>query len=587
MKCAACLYLTAIAALLGAGCSPSAENQGANHAEERAAATITAPALTWLAYRVRADAGAELNADTGWAAAQNSAADLLYDQPFRLRVQVVAEAADSQGHLLGLQYRVGTGDWLPIGVAHFPYPDFATPMISVIAVQAYAHGDETERLLGTPETVWDDGFGLNASAWTPVWRVLDEALEWEWPLVVRRFYDGPGFAEDGTQVQVRIVDGLGRAVAGQDPVSLSFAARPGHLGGTFVETPGRLGPYQSATGDLYFFIEPSETDNRFMAVVSSDGGFSWREQDGAGRPTADDLEGVASTRFGNVIHIIHQQSEEVFYHAFDMGPPARWLVNSESIATHGKPPTQYADLAARSDGSLVALYAGESRLFLQIRSSDGRWQAPAELDSEIGPVLSGPVLAAGPDDVISLAYTGRDGSGFVRHLLPDGSLSDRQLLSSQLGTRDIENGAIAPMVVIPDTGETVVIYRHDDGLLHERRLTRVGELTDPVQVSQFAVVTDAVDSEQVGADLVLHNDRLHLLFIEENSRAIYYTWRQVASTAAAPWSAPQVLVGNIDAGWVRGSVHVNQAGQPVYGFVYDAGSGGGSGFNTYMAIPLE
>jgi hypothetical protein len=262
-------------------------------------------------------------------------------------------------------------------------------------------------------------------------------------------------------------------------------------------------------------------------------------------------------------------------------------VNSESIATPAEPPTQFADLAARSDGSLVALYAGESRLFLQIRSPEGRWLAPAEIDTDTGPELSGPVLVAGPDDVVSMAYTGRNGSGYVRHLLPNGSLSDRQLLSSQLGTRDIENGAIAPMVVIPDTGDTVVVYRHDDGLLYERRLTRTGELTEPVSVSTLAVVTDAVDSEQVGADLVLYDGVLHVLFIEQSSRAIYHTTRPVVSVESAPWSEPQLLVGDIDAGWVRGSVHVNQAGQPVYGFIYDAGSRGGSGFNTYMAIPLQ
>lgn len=547
------------------------------------AAETLAPDLHWQAFRVRSDIMTPLNADSGWAAAENSAAELAYDQPFRLRVQVSADRADSDGHVLRLQYRLTDSPWRAVGLAHFPYPDFATPMISVVATDAYEHGEETVRLLGPADTVWDDGFALNAVVETPVWRTTGEALEWEWPLVVRRFYDGPGFAEDGAELMLRLVDAYGRPLSGSDPVRLIFSAADGHLGGTFVETPGRIGPYQTANGDLYFFMEPSETDNRFMAVMSADYGRSWREVDGAHRPDEGDLEGVATARFGDVIHMLHQQSEEVFYHAFQMGQPGQWLVNSESIATPAEPPTQFADLVALSDGSLLALYAGDHKLFLQRRSVNGRWQAPEEIDVNLTPDLSGPVLAVADDDVVTLAYTGRDGGGFVRHWLPDSGLSARVQFASDLGVTDSENGAIAPLIVLPESGETVLIYRQADGYLYERRFNRDGSLSDVGQVTRQSVVTDAVDAEQVGADTFYHDGTMHVLFIDADDRNIYHA----RSTQAGVWSDAELLIGGIDAGWVRGSVHLDAEGRTVFGMVIDAGSQGGSGFNRYLSIPLD
>jgi len=543
--------------------------------------------LQLMSFRFRGDFNAELNADTGWAASENQATALYYDDPFRLRIQVTANMAPPEGHILGLQYRRQGSTWLPVGFSDFPYPSFATPMVSVISTQAYAHGAETERVLGDPDMDWDDGAGLNAVASTPVWRTVNDALEWEWPLVIRRFSDGPSFADDGITFELRVVDGNGQPVPGPHPMQLNVTASPGHLGGTFIETPGRLGPYQSEQGHLYFFMEPSETDNRFMAVKSTDYGNSWREVDGARRPRADDLEGVASTRIGSTIHFIHQVSEEVFYHAFEMGSPmsgpGAWLVDSQSIATPEEPPSQIADLTARSDGSLVALYGGSRRLFLQVRSAEGIWAEPIEIDSNMGPDLSGPVLVTGNDDIVTMAYTGRDGSGFVRHLYPDGSLSPRVLLSSKLGSNDEENGAILPLVTFPESGVTAVLYREQDGMLFERRFSRNGDLSAPVQVSAIPVITSAVDSDQVGADLIRHGSTLHLLFIEAQSRSIFHT----RSDQPGIWSEPRPVIEDIEAAWVRGSVHVDAAGNSVYGFVYDGGSRGGSGFNRYFALPLQ
>src|SRR5690606_18069774 len=105
----------------------------------------------------------------------------------------------------------------------------------------------------------------------------------------------------------------------------------------------------------------------------------------------------------------------------------------------------------------------------------------------------------------------------------------------------------------------------------------------PIQISPIAVVTDAVDSEQVGADLIAHGSTLHLLFIDEQSRSLFHS----RSSSEGVWSAPELLIEGIDAAWVRGSVHLNAAGNRVYGFVFDGGSQGGPGFTRYFSMPLE
>jgi len=550
------------------------------------AMSVESPGLELTAFRFREDINAELNADNGWAASENAAPVLYYDDPFRLRIQVQAGSTPPQGHILSLQYRWQGRPWLPVGVSDFPYPSFATPVVSVISTRAYSHGAETEGLLGNVGADWEEGAGLNAVGVTPVWRLENNAMEWEWPLVIRRFSDGPTFAEDGI-FELRVVDGNGLPIPAPVPIEMKVSAPQGHLGGTFIETPGRLGPYQSEEGHLYFFMEPSETDNRFMAVKSTDYGNSWREVDGAGRPMADDLEGVASVRTGSTIHLIHQVSREVFYHAFDMGDPGSrpdtWLVNSQSIATPEEPPTQFADVTARSDGSLVTLYSGSRRVFMQIRSPEGIWGVPMEIDSNVEPDLSGPVMVTGTDDIVTMAYTGRDGSGFIRHLYPDGRLSPRLLLSTNLGSDDKENGAILPLVALPETNTTVVLYREQDGIIYERRYSSEGELSAPVKVSNLPVITNAVDSDQVGADLIGYGSSLHLLFIEAHSRSIFYS----QSDQPGIWSEPQPVVEGIEGAWLRGSIHVDAAGEPVYGFVFDGGSRGGSGFNRYFAHPLH
>jgi hypothetical protein len=513
--------------------------------------------------------------------------EVYFESPFSIQFEVAIPENHPGKRRCILQYRVDPGDWNEVVPADFPYPDAQTPDVSIVpsfaSYLALPPGDTLTR--SKIEKI--GGAGLSLSAKTPVWSKTGGTVRWEWPLVIRRFSDGPTFTEDGTRSQFRLVDAGGAPLPGLAPLEITARAPEGLLAGTFIETPARIGPYQSDSGNLYFIMEPAETDNRMMMVKSEDFGKSWREVDGNNRPTADDLEGVGTTLTEGTIHILHQTSDAVYYHAFNLEDhpdrPDQWAVDSEVIARPGEPPVQVAALEARPDGSLLAVYGTPSGITLQFRNPEGIWSPGIEVDAGENTHLSGPQMVSNSKGEVYLAYRGSDGSAWVRTVLSDNTLSPPQLFATGMGLSEAEQGAILPLLYLPESDAVVMVYRMESGLLWERRLSGAGSLSDPVKISDLPVVINAVDSDQTGADAITYQNQVHLTFIDEDTRSIFYTF----SREDGSWETPQVEIGNIDACWIRGSRLKGMDGNSIYGFVFDAGSRSGRGLNRYHSIPLQ
>lgn len=535
------------------------------------------------AFRVRSDFEAALNASGDWAGAANAGMTVNADQPFRLRIELEADGMAGQPRRFWLQYRHNGGAWTDLSAADFPYP-LVTPPISVVSNGEYRPGEATEDLLAGSRAPFQPGVGMVLEATTPSWRAEGRAQgEWEWPLVVRRFSDHAHTNDTGDTYQLRVADASGTCASAVDPTFT--VAVPDHLlGGTFVETPGPIGPWQASNGDLYFLMEPAETSNSLMMVKSSDGGRSWREVDGAHRPATGDLEGFASTLAGDGVHILHQTSEAVFHHAFRTSDhptaPDTWAIRDERVAAPGEPPVQVAALAARADGSLLGVYGTPEGLELRTRGTDGRWSAATAIDPDAGARLSGPMLATGKDDVVHLAYTDRDGRAWYRTIAADGRAGPRQQVSDQLGRADTDVGAVLPLVYLPETDTLMVVYRLANGALRERRSVAGGPLGEAALVTDRAVVQGAVDSDQAGADAIALQGSAQVLFIEADSGSLYHA----ATDAAGRWQPATLQVDDIDGQWVRGRPLRRADGTMVYGYVYDAGSNGGSGMNRYGEV---
>jgi hypothetical protein len=621
----AALAGTALLAGLLAACSDR-EAPSASDSPGSSTALESSP-FTQTAFRVRTDTATGLNVDGGWGGLENQSVTVWADRPFRIRFEIEGPGEDpgstaaepaTTGVRFGLQVQRNGEAWTEVLARDFPYPDeISTPRVSIVSTNAWTSGEATADLLRVAETPFVPGWGVVLDSVAPPWPETaaeggpgpageaaggpgsgGEATgrpgtpthgEWEWPVVIRRFADGAVTNEAGDIFTFRMVDGAGRPVGGGVPATVTLSIPDGLLGGTYVETPGVLGPWQASNGDLYFPMEPAETFNVLMAVKSSNEGRSWEEVDGLNRPATDDLEGFATTLYDGRIYMLHQISEATYLHAFNTSDvadaPDRWVIQDELVSSHSEPPTQVAALVARSDGSLVASYGDSLGLRWRTRAPGGGWGEEGVVHTAPGWVASGVMAAVGADDVVHLAYTalgGGERSVWYCTLQPDGALSRPQLLATGVGLREEDIGALAPLVYIPGSDVVLALYRLADGSLNERRISADGTVTPPIRVTPRRVVQNGSDSEQVGADAVVHDGVVHVLFIDEETRDLFH----IVSSSPGQWTPAVPVVEGINAQWVRGRVVVGADGDPVYGFVYDAGSDGGSGMNRYGSLPL-
>ena len=422
------------------------------------------PANAQPSFRVRSDFSAPLNADQGWAAPVNVDVTIQADRPFRLRLEVEGEPGAPGRQQFRLQYRRNEGDWTNVEAHDFPKPesdDAKTPRVSVVSCAAYRPGETTADLLAGSAAEFRAGTGVTLADRTQWWSGARAHGEFEWALVVRRFADGAVTNEEGDRFEFRMVDGNGVPRGGSRHPTVRLAIPPGHVGGTFVETPGRIGPWQASNGDLYFIMEPAETSNLFMMVKSTDNGRTWREVDAANRPPIRDLEAVDARQVGDTIHILHEVSRSARYHSFrtsdHRAQPDSWAVRGELVADVA-PVAQAAALEVRSDGSLVAFYVGPTRIHYSIRSPAGGWSKDRIIDAHVPPSLAGPQAVRGADDTVHLAYYGTDGTIWYRRLLPDGTLTAREQIAAGAGTSRAEYGAVLPLIYISDTNTLVIVY---------------------------------------------------------------------------------------------------------------------------------
>jgi hypothetical protein len=546
-------------------------------------------ALAEPAYRVRADLAAPLNSDEGWAQPLNQPATVDADAPFRVRFELEREILPAGATGIILQYRHNDEeDWVEVGAFDFPYPkgeEPRSPRVSIVSTPAYAHGQPTRDILAGSSAKFAGGAGLNLAAQAPAWFAGEGGhFEIEWPLVVRFYADGPVTNADGDRFELRMADGDGEPLTGQRVATVHLRVPEGHLGGTFIETPGRIGPLRASNGDLYFMMEPAESENLFMMVKSTDGGRSWHEVDGSNRPSTDDLESVDARLVGDTIHIVHQITESLVYHAFNTSDhptaPDTWAVTDE-IGANEEAVAQAASMVIRRDGSLVVFYVGAT-LHYSIRDPQGKWSPAHLVDPAETLLLAGPQAILQADDTVSFGYFRGDGTVWFRQLKPDGGITSARLVSDGIGAEEAAYGSVLPLVLMPD-GETVVmVYQKETGGLWERRIDGAGELTAPRAVTDRPVVREAADSQQPGADVVAIGDHVHVLFSADEDRHLYHTH----DAADGSWQPAKLLVDEVRVEWVRGAVYPQPDGSWLYQFVYDAGSGGGAGMNRYGELVI-
>lgn len=526
-------------------------------------------------FRFRSDFGVPLNANSGWAAGLNERAILPVDQPFRLRIQLQSPKARDELRHYFLEFSYNGGPWEPVIAADFPYPDYASPLVSIVSAP-FSTDEPTGDLLPHADLeTGEDGRLVNLSPVTPVAGENGVASEWEWPLVVRGIADGPRYVRSGDRIEFRVTRLHGPTLDSLLIPALEIQIPDQHISGTYVESPGRIGPWQVDNRDFYFIMEPTETDNRFLMVKSPDNGRTWVEVDPDNRPPARDLEAVDARLAGSTIHIVHQESD-VWYHEFatsEAGSTAdRWLIQSEWIAKPAKPPVQSVAIERRSNGDLIALHGDGPGITIRQRTAAGTWKKLHHIDRL--PRLNGLQALIDRKDRLHFLYTSSNGTAWTQVLDPENRLQPALLISDNLGQSEADVGSVLPPVLFNEGRTIVFCFREKDGRLYERRLNlAIGEMTPKIAVTEQPVVQNAVDSDQAGASLVAVGDQLGVLFIEDSSRDLFFT----ASRPNGTWTQPQMLMEGIDGCWIRALPA--QDGRIAY--AVDAGSKGGAGRNRF------
>lgn len=527
------------------------------------------------------------------------------DRPFRIRFELEWPAAGAIGvageSRFRLEVRRNGGRWEALLARDFPYPhEISTPRVSIVHATTWAHGANTGDLLDGSRAPFIGGTGVALDSMTRAGSVEAAAsgpaqTEWEWAVVIRLYADGAVTNAEGDTFEFRMVDADGRPVASREDGPIVRLHVPDRLlGGTFVETPGVLGPWQAVDGALYFPMEPAETFNVLMTVKSEDFGETWKELDGANRPRTDDLEGFATAMHGGRVYMLHQVSDATWLHAFAttdaVSGADSWVIRDELVAEHSEPPTQVAALVAHPDGSLAAIYGDSPGLRFRMRSPDGEWGGEGRIDGPEGTVASGVMAARGEDGRIHVAYTaGSTGRRDVwyRIVSPSGQPGNPIRVSTGVGVTDDDVGAVAPLVHLSESGLTVIPYRLADGYLYAKTVRNDGTLTPATRVTDRQVVQNGSDSEQVGVDAIGFEGRVILVVIDEETRDLRIIDGRPDADGSIRWNPARALVDNVNAQWVRGRAIRDAAGRPVYGIVYDAGSDGGSGMNRFVRIPLR
>ena len=548
---------------------------------------------TLTSFRVRSDFDVSLNAAGSWANEEGAEATVYADRPFRIRFEIENPGGASSGTAgFSLQYSYNGGEWSDIEVHDFPKPakgSGRSARLSIVSCPGVEMRRPTIDMLSGSDLPFQAGTGIELSERTPrnYGPVEGTHSEFEWALVIRRFADGPLASEEGDLFELRLVDAAGTPLQSNRNPLLHFSIPPGHVGGTFVENPGRIGPFQASNGDLYFIMEPAETNNIFMMVKSKDQGRTWHEIDGSNRPGNNDLESVDAHLVGDTIHILHQKSR-TRYHTFRTSDhpvhPDTWAIRDEHVCNETDVKEQMVSLAVRSDGSLVAFFISQTINF-SIRSTEGNWSPALEIEPAEERVFTGPQAVVDADDTVHLAYYGLDGTIWYRTLLPDNTLTPEVLLATGAGFGcpiiEFEFGAVLPLVYLPSSDTIVILYRLAEGRLWERRVVNGAEPTPAVKVTDRNVIRHTVDSMQPGADVVALRETLHLLFIDECTSSIYYT------NDKDGWQPSTLQIGDIQGSWIRGQIYTRPDGATVYGFIYDAGSLGGGGMNRYDEVLLS
>jgi hypothetical protein len=553
-------------------------------------------------FRVRTADAVGLNVDSGWAAALDTDPTIDAETLFRIRFELEELDSNSKTATLKFQYRKGAGGW--VDLTYQPRTALATaaPSVYITDSAQYVDAAATTNVLAASAKTFTAGTGEENNT-LPELTMNNQHTEYEVCVVIHTFYDGPGQNVDADTFEFRMVESDDTILGGTyvtPQITLNVPA--GLIGGCFVESPARIGPFLDTNGNLYAIIEPAETENVMIVIKSTTGGDDWAEVDGANRPTNTDLESVDVQQVGDTLHILHQRgslySHAVLYHRFRMSDhatnPDTWEITDEAITSTISTSNQCAAIAVRSDTTIVAFYNSgdgtDDRVYYKIRSSGGVWGSENSLDNTATTAFLFASCVLGASDKVHIFYHEQDNHDiYHKSLNSSDTLSARELVEADASSGATLRWGMTEAIYWDDSGDEIIMVAvrdESDKFLYTIVVTNDGS-PETRKLATAAVAEKDQDSEQPTATLAI-DAATKTAYILYSGNVDYDLWRDKAVNDGG-WGTDVELLADKTIHWVRARVFTHSAGnggKKVLGYLYDNGSDGGTGFIWYKEYEL-
>lgn len=555
-------------------------------------------------YRVRNDSYG-LNVDNGWLDSEDTATDADVESLVRIRFGLEELDGLSKTITPKFQYQKnGTGGWTDLAVEADPVQSTTRPAVFITNSAQYADGDATNTALLSGSKTWVNATGEENNT-VPSITLNNQRTELEVAVWMSALYDGPGQNDANDYFEFRVVESDNTLLEGSYVLARVDCTVPtGLIGGANVESWNRC-LVCDANGNLYYLGEYATSENGVAMFKSTDGGDTWTEMDGAGRPSQVDLESADIAQEGDTLHVLVQGNTDVYYHRFYTSDHATladtWdnTIVDEAVATSLTVNDQTAAIEYRdntSPSTLVAFYqhagSGNERIYYKIRSTGGSWGSENNLDSEASKDVTWVTVVKGASNLIHIAYlVNTDGYAYHRSLNTSDTLSGRELVHNDCGTGTSDQKKLPVPVYFDDGGdEKIMIFVHDesDSYLYSSIVTNDGTPASVVQATSNTVnYNTGNQSLQVPAATGANGTSVYLVYGALSDGDIY-----LAEYTGGSWQGSDVKqqTATAEADSIMGAVFTHNSGNGgnvVIGYVWTDDDDGGNGKIWYDERTIE
>ncbi len=543
-------------------------------------------------FRVRSDDSQGLNTDAGWAGSLNANVSMAVEKRFRIRFEVEETASADYASGFKLQYRKNGGTWTDVPTSGWPIPTNVTA-VTLVDSDQYNDGDATTNLLSGSSRAFLAGTGEETGSTGNLTGFNNEHSEFEFSLLIRRFYETRLANNAGDTFEFRMVESGGGTFAGTYVNPTITLTVPDYLvGGCLPETPWRI-LYRDDNGNIYAIIEPHEINPLVAVVKSTDGGRTWAMMDASNGPTENDLEATDAVLANDRLYIVHQKSNgNVFHHVFRVSTsasnPDTWELVDQSISAGEDAITQQCvAIERRSNGDLIACFikkpTGLNQSVFYRKKSAGAWGgSDLAVDNEDGVDFLGVTIVRAAADKIHILYN-ENGGAWYRTLDSGDSLSVRKTIGAFPSTSQPQIPILSLVYLGPATDEVVALgFIKDfatDGQVYTRTVTNDGVVTNETQASSGTKpARNMAGSGQVCAVLAGVGNTLHLIYGDNSTNDLYYDTNRSGS-----WGTDVEILDNTTIHTLAGATFVNSRGgvNTVFAYLWDNGGDGHTGFVWY------